>query len=282
MTVLACIDGSRSTASVCDHAAAAALRLGVGVDLLLALERLPGDDPVDRSGVMTVDMAEETLDELVLLNEARSRLEQERARFVLDEAAARVRAAGVDPVRERLVFGGLVDGLRDHDAGARLVVMGRRGTAEGRAAGHLGSNLERVVRASEHPILIVPAERRELRRFVVAHDAGPSAGRIVDTLVREPLLVDAECVLLTVGADEPKRRAHLAAAAGRLREAGYRVEERLVPGHAEEGILATVRETGADLLVMGAYGHSRIRELLVGSTTTALLRASEVPVLVIR
>ncbi|MBU2284983.1 MAG: universal stress protein, partial [Gammaproteobacteria bacterium] len=39
---------------------------------------------------------------------------------------------------------------------------------------------------------------------------------------------------------------------------------------------------GADLLVMGAYGHSRIRQLIVGSTTTALLRTSPVPVLVLR
>ena len=37
-----------------------------------------------------------------------------------------------------------------------------------------------------------------------------------------------------------------------------------------------------DLLVMGAYGHSRIRQLIVGSTTTTLLRTSLVPVLVLR
>ena len=42
------------------------------------------------------------------------------------------------------------------------------------------------------------------------------------------------------------------------------------------------RARGAGLLVMGAYGHSRIRQLVVGSTTTTLLRLSEVPVLVLR
>lgn len=282
MTVLACIDGSRHTAGVCDYAARAALRLGSGVEVLLALDRQPIDEPIDRSGLMTADMAEETLEEYARLNEERRRLDQQHGRAVLDHAAERIRALGVEPVQERLVFGGIGDAVRDHEAGASLVVMGRRGAAEHRDPAHLGGNVERVVRASRRPLLIVPPEYRPLRRFVVAYDASPSADRIVDALVREALLLDAECRLLTVGAEEPRRRAQLASAAARLREAGYRVEEVLAPGHAEEAILATVRDSGADLLVMGAYGHSRIRELLVGSATTALLRASDVPVLVIR
>jgi nucleotide-binding universal stress UspA family protein len=36
------------------------------------------------------------------------------------------------------------------------------------------------------------------------------------------------------------------------------------------------------MLVMGAYGHSRVRTLLIGRTTTALLRACRIPVLVFR
>ena len=50
-----------------------------------------------------------------------------------------------------------------------------------------------------------------------------------------------------------------------------------------EGVLPRqVKSLRADLLVMGAYGHSRTRQLFVGSTTTALLRLSLAPVLVSR
>lgn len=41
-------------------------------------------------------------------------------------------------------------------------------------------------------------------------------------------------------------------------------------------------EAAVDLLVMGAYGHSRIRNLIVGSTTTAMLRSCQIPVLLLR
>ena len=53
-------------------------------------------------------------------------------------------------------------------------------------------------------------------------------------------------------------------------------------GTPEEAILAHLKDSGADVLVMGAYGHSRIRSLMVGSTTTAMLQKAQVPVLLVR
>ena len=77
-------------------------------------------------------------------------------------------------------------------------------------------------------------------------------------------------------------RYYLEETAGKLREAGYAVTTQATPGPAEEVIGAAVREQNANLLVMGAYGHSRIREFIVGSTTAALIRTVTTPVLVFR
>lgn len=46
-----------------------------------------------------------------------------------------------------------------------------------------------------------------------------------------------------------------------------------------EALLSRATDLGADLLVMGAYGHSRARELLLGGTTRSLLRSMTLPVL---
>ncbi|WP_432205725.1 universal stress protein [Enterococcus faecalis] len=54
------------------------------------------------------------------------------------------------------------------------------------------------------------------------------------------------------------------------------------PGEVESVLHAYQAEHGIDLLVMGAYGHSRIRQFLVGSTTTTMLRTSTLPVLLLR
>ena len=67
-----------------------------------------------------------------------------------------------------------------------------------------------------------------------------------------------------------------------LHSAGFTVETRLLAGDPEQALPDLLQTQGDALLVMGAYGHSRIRQLIVGSTTTALLRLSPVPVLVLR
>ena len=282
MTVLAGVDGSRYQDSVCDYAARAARYLGTGVALLHVIDpRLALHDPIDRSGAMTVDLTDTALAEFTQVHEAQNRLAQQRGRALLDRAATAIRAAGIATVQARLVFGELVDHLHDADPEVRLIVLGQRGAAEHAATGHLGTNVERIVRASVHPVLIVPAAPRALRRILVAYDGGPSASTIIDVLARAPLPGAAECILLTVG-ESPRQREALARAASQLRASGYQVTELLTPGHADTVILETMRTRDADLLIMGAYGHSRIRALMIGSTTTVVLRESPIPVLVYR
>ena len=60
------------------------------------------------------------------------------------------------------------------------------------------------------------------------------------------------------------------------------METELVPGEPHAALPGLVKAQGPALLVMGAFGHSRLRQFLLGSTTTTLLRRSEVPVLFLR
>lgn len=284
MNVLACIDSSRYAVSVCDHAAWAARQLEVPVELLHVLERPSADPSIspDRSGRLGVDSRETLLKELAELDEQRNRLSQEAGRHLLDEAAERVRAGGVEHVLQRLVHGELVDHIHEHETDARLIVIGRRGEAEHRAAQHLGGNLERIIRASQRPIVIAAQHFRPAQRFLVAYDGGTSAEKAVDALIRNPILTDAEGHVLMIGKGTDTEREQLASAASRLRDTGYTVTETLESGDPDQLIPATVEAENIDLLVMGAYGHSRIRTLMIGSTTTAVLRTSQVTTLVMR
>lgn len=284
MNVLACIDSSRYAISVCDHAAWAASQLQTPVELLHVLER-HGSNPqiaADRSGRLGVDSREQLLKELVELDEQRNRLAQDAGRRLLDEAALRVREGGVETVLQRLAHGELVDHIHEHEANARLVVIGRRGEGEDRAPQHLGRNLERIIRASQRPIVIAGQQFRPPRRFLVAYDGGDSANKAIDALIRNPILTAAEGHVLMIGKGTDREQEQLAAATSRLREAGYTITEMLRSGDPDHLISEAVEAENMDLLVMGAYGHSRIRTLMIGSTTTAVLRTTSIPTLVIR
>ncbi|MDZ7875138.1 MAG: universal stress protein [Rhizobium sp.] len=67
-----------------------------------------------------------------------------------------------------------------------------------------------------------------------------------------------------------------------LKAAGYAPEVALVQGAADKVISEMVEKESFDLLAMGAYSHSRLRSLFIGSTTTEMIRSCKVPVVIFR
>ena len=146
---------------------------------------------------------------------------------------------------------------------------------------------EQVTLASGRPILVVPyAGRFEAvgKRVVIAWNSSREAARAVHDAM--PLLAAAEAVtVLTIDAREgPHGHGEMPGADISLHLARHGVKvqiEHTVSGDLPIGevLLSRLADLAADLLVMGAYGHSRMRELLLGGATRSLLRSMTVPVL---
>jgi nucleotide-binding universal stress UspA family protein len=118
--------------------------------------------------------------------------------------------------------------------------------------------------------------------FVLAFDGGKSAQKAVDYVASEALLKGMHCYLLYVGSGNAKIEAALAAAKAQLETAGFEVCIDHRDGEPEQVISDVVAQDHINLLVMGAYGHSSIRQLIVGSTTSEMIRTVKIPVLLFR
>ena len=279
--ILALVDGSIYSRSVAGHAAWAASRLGLPVEIAHVLGRRIATN-FDLSGNLDANARTNLLRQMADLDEQHGKLAQQKGRAILDGARSEVEAVGGVEVSTKLRNGDLLEALGDLEADAEMVVIGKRGEAADFARLHLGSNLERVVRSSKKPVLVASRSHEPFDRFVIAYDGGTSAHRAVDYVAASPLLKGLSCTLLLVGADTPENRSRLDAPFGRLREGGFEVEARLRNGEPEEVIGACMESGKAGLLVMGAYGHSRIRSYVIGSTTAELVRRCKVPVLMFR
>lgn len=281
-TILSCTDGSIYARSVYDHSAWAAGRLGAEVHVLHMLEHPQKPEREDVSGAIGIDTSIELLNELVALAEAQGRVAIAKAQAILADAQSHLTAAGAGKVVLVKRHGALVDSIGEFDTTADLVVIGKRGEHADFAKLHLGSNLERVIRTCRHPVLIASRAFQPIEHFVLAYDGSPSVLKAVEFVVANPLLKGLHCHLVRAGKVDDTARYYVEETAAKLRAAGYTVTSQATPGPAEEVIGAAVKEQNANLLVMGAYGHSRIREFIVGSTTTALIRTVSTPVLVFR
>jgi nucleotide-binding universal stress UspA family protein len=177
--------------------------------------------------------------------------------WVIERDAERVlRATDVTEIQLTLRHGALVETLPDFEAIADLVVVGKRGEAADFAKGHLGSNLERVLRTSIRPVLVASRAFKPIGQAVLAYDGRAASCKAVDYLAAQPLLHGVAVRLLMVGsagADEEG----LAEARFKLEESGLDVETQTLAGPPDEVIARVVAETGADLLVMAPMATAR-------------------------
>lgn len=280
--IIALIDGSIYSQSVCEHAAWIAGRTGWTVEVLHVLGRRDGSDRKDLSGSITLGARTALLAELAELDAQRAKLVAHRGRAILEDARTILDKAGVTDITTRLRHGDIVDTMAEQEAGAEMVLIGKRGEAADFARGHLGSNLERIVRASRRPVFVASRAFKPVQRVLVAYDGGASAMRAVDHLAQAPLYAGLTAHLVTVGAPTLEIRENLKDATAMLKAAGIEATAEIVDGPPEKALSGLIDSQGFDLLVMGAYGHSRIRSLIIGSTTTEMIRSCKVPVVLIR
>jgi len=167
---------------------------------------------------------------------------------------------------------------------ADLVIAGQ---PEAGDEGELRGLGDELALSAGRPVLFVPyaGPVEEVgRRVLIAWDAGREAARAVtDSL---PFLQSAEKVEVTAFDPERLARRHgeepgadmglylarhgVKVSVARQTGAGYEIGAQ---------ILTRAADTGADLIVMGAFGHSRVRELVLGGATRTILEAMTVPVL---
>lgn len=281
--IVGLIDGSIYAQSVCDHIAWIAGRTEVSAEILHVIGRRDlSSEPANLSGNIGLGARTALLEELAELDARKAKVAQKRGRLLLEEAQSRLHAAGVDGVETKLRNGDLVETIQEFEAEADLVVIGKRGEGANFAKGHLGSNLERVVRSTRKPIVVASRAFKPIGKLLIAYDGGAMAMKAVDQVSRSPILTGLGYKLVMAGAETPENRKKLDDAAAILEAAGYEVGTALLPGQADKVISETVEREGYDLLVMGAYSHSRLRNLFIGSTTTEMIRSCNIPVVLFR
>lgn len=281
--LIALIDGSGYSQSVCDLTRWVAERTDASIDLMHVLgRRSVGSEPADLSGNLKLGARTALLKELADLDEQKNKFELKRGRLLLEEAKTGLEDAGLANVGTKLRHGDLIESIAEFENDADLIVVGKRGEAADFAKMHLGSNLERVVRAAKKPVLVASRAFKPINKFLIAFDGGESVMKAVRHIASGKLFTGLPCVLLSVGKPTDTMQEKLDEAAAILRKAGYSVDAGFASGEPEDVIKDKIETDKIDLLVMGAYGHSRIRNLIIGSTTTEMVRSCQVPVMMFR
>jgi nucleotide-binding universal stress UspA family protein len=280
--VMACIDGSTSSSAVCDCAAWASLRLQAPLTFLHVLDQNRYPKASDFSGNIGLGSREHLLEALAELDAKRSKLALEQGNIMLEAAKARAHTDGIATPNIRQRHGDLAATLAELENDIRLLVIGKQGEASGSLGQHIGSQLENVIRTLHRPILVTATQFKVPESLMLAFDGGATTRSGVDTLAASPLFRNLPIHLVMVGVDSAAHREQLQQASRVLGTAGFTVQTAIRTGEVEPALHTYQAEHRIDLLAMGAYGHSRIRKFLVGSTTTNMIRTTSTAMLLLR
>lgn len=281
--VVACIDGSNSTHAVCDYASWSSLRLDAPLEFLHVLDKKAFPKNDDISGQIGLGSREALLKELTELDEKRGKIALQHGHELLESAKILAIALGVKAPLSRQRHGDLVTTLHEAENDIRLLVMGKQGVDGDHFRDHVGSNIESVVRTMHRPILISPAIYKEPNNLMIAYDGSATTRKCVEMVAASPLFKGLTCHLVMVTNDEKEAAVHLDWAKGILIGADFNVKTSVMAGEVKHVLCEYRDQNDISMVVMGAYGHSKIRQFFVGSTTTKMIQhTTNVPLLLLR
>jgi len=279
--IIACIDGSSISTAVCDSAVWASQVLGAPLKFLHVLEKNQTQPSGDLSGSIGLGSREHLLKELTILDEQRKKLAIEHGKHILEDAKTRAQSQGVAEVLTEQRHGQLINAILE--AEAMLFVIGRHGSDHESQVDAIGSQIENVVRSIKTPVLMATGRFTKPANYMLAYDGSETAENTLNRIAKSPLLKTLPGHLVMVGNNSSDNKDKLEAATKVLRDKGHTVTSHLL---ANDNVVAALTEFQAlnriEFKVMGAYGHSRIREFFVGSNTTKMIATSTVPILILR
>lgn len=173
--------------------------------------------------------------------------------------------------------------ILEAEARTELLIMGQKGEHASLIGDMMGSNVERVARHATTPCLITPAAFQPVTKIVAAYDGSGHGVKALREAVELGIALESEVLVLTVTESRGGTEAEQIAEDGlKIAEAHEgKVARVVVEGEPAEAILRAAHEQACNLIVVGAYGHGRIREMFIGSTTNQLISEADVPVLLV-
>ena len=210
----------------------------------------------------------------------------EKADCILKDFQERCQKSGIN-VEVKKTIGRISPIIIEEAQNADLILMAKKGEHfHLKEGGLLGSVAEAVVRDSGKPVLVTPENFVEIESMALAYDGSDSALKALE-LSLELSKKAVWPITIVIITSDAKKADTLSAQIEEMNEKDSSApmadcETIILSGKDQDEIIKFIKEGSVELMVMGAYGHNRLRELFLGSTTSHVIRKSPIPVLLTR
>ncbi len=206
----------------------------------------------------------------------------EKAQFILKNFQDRCKKNGF-AAEVKIIIGKIDQIIVEEAQRADLVLMAKKGEHfHLKEGGLLGTVAESVTRHCGKPVMVTPEKFTEIESMGIAYDGSEPAKKALILSLEISTQATWPLTVIIINADTKKADKLCTEAEGLANKYSADCETIILQGRESEEILKFIREGSVELMVMGAYGHNRLRELFLGSTTSKVIRKSSIPVLLTR
>ena len=202
---------------------------------------------------------------------------EERGKLILEEFTRRCQRSKIK-FQTFLDTGIIANQICERSKIADLVVVGHRGVNEEFNTGLLGTTAETIVRKCPRPIFVSTKQFKPVQKPLLAYDGSQRASAAMESAAEICSLLHLPLTVLTIAKEASSSDSIVQQAKSYLGSYGITARYETDRGYPEQKIIQYLSQDEYDLLFIGAYGHRRIINMVLGSTTEYVLRNSPCPV----
>lgn len=280
--IITCVDGSAYSDATCNAGIWAAKKLQKPILFLHAIEKQNAPGAEDLSGAIGLGARSSLLKEMSSLDQQRSKLALEVGKELLAHACELAKKNGCEDVEKTQRHSDIVEAICDLESDARFLVIGRSGESHGQNFKAIGSHIEQVIRHVHTPILIANKDFKEPQNFMFAYDGRETADKAVKRIIDGGLLHNLTCHLVSVKNKQKDLLDKFKHTEALLKESGYDVKSSFLEGNIFDSLVDYKTKNNVEMLVMGAFSHSKIAQAFLGSNTLKMIEKVHLPLVVLR
>ena len=276
--ILCCVDGKNYSQSACDYAVMISNNMKLPLKILNIVEHSSKSDKLDLSGNIKLGEKDDILEKLANDEAIKSKNIIKEGKDLLLALKEKALITCEQEITLMQAHGDVLDNILELQDEIAVLVIGIKSQDNHK----IGENVKEIIRELKKPILLVNSEFKTPKKILIAYNGSEESKKVLTERSSNPIFKNLTRDIVNINDDKLLSASFLKEAKEIYGKQEIDVVTSVLSGNAKNEILTYMQQNDCDILAMGAFGHSRIKEFIFGSFTSEIIAQSRKPILFYR
>jgi nucleotide-binding universal stress UspA family protein len=276
--VLCCVDGKNYSQSACDYAVLISNNMNLPLKFLNIVEHSSKSDILDLSGNIKLGEKDDILEQRAQEEAIKSKIAIKEGKELLVTLKKRALITCANEITLIQIHGDVLENILAFQNETAVLVIGISSHENHK----IGDNVKEIIREIKKPVLLVNSDFENPKKLLIAYNGSEKSKKFLIETSKKPIFKNVLRDIINVNNNKTYSEKLLNEAKEFYTKQEIQVETFALSGDIKTEILIHLGQNDCDILAMGAFSHSRIKEFIFGSLTSDILLQCKKPILLFR